>query len=672
MTRRRHPRPSVAATVLVLVTALVAPLLGGPAAARQADDPLRPDVESVTAFVEPGGLFELTFSTVGIPADARVEVAVRDRVLSRSEFALSIDGERLRATRFSLPAAPLESFRETAELARVALRLGPGDGQVRLPQEGVYPVEVRILDAAGERIGGLITHLVALGEPGDDPRPLAVALVVEVGLPPALQPDGSRTVVSRDSGRIARVLEAVAANPDVPLSIAARPETVDALQRDEDANANAAIVALRDAVPGRQVIALPFADVDVAALVAAGMGDELDLQLERGRATLAEVLAVQPDPRVWLGGPTLDEAAVAALSDRGRAAFVVDEGRVDDVDEGLGLSLTRTFGLPLPGPPPEAAKADPVLSFRILDGADPDLAAQTVLAELAVLSLEQPAVDRGVVIRPPNGELPAVETLELVLDALAEPNELLTPVTLDQLFVQVEPIPGAEPALRPEPAADLGGFALELGKTRALLASFETMTGPLATRTAPIRALLNTASHRGLDGADRRAYLDAAQRAVAAELAAVTVSDARTVTLTARSGSIPLTLRNESGIPLNVRVRLDSPRLEFPDGDELDLTLTGEITRIDVAVRTRGSGSFPLRIEIASPDERIELAETSVTIRSTAVSGVGIVLSIGAIVVLALWWIRDWHNGRRDRRLVDRRTADRAQDDAWSPSDGAT
>ena len=43
-----------------------------------------------------------------------------------------------------------------------------------------------------------------------------------------------------------------------------------------------------------------------------------------------------------------------------------------------------------------------------------------------------------------------------------------------------------------------------------------------------------------------------------------------TLTLTARDGTVPLTIRNDSGVPLHVTVRLRSQKLEFPDGDTID------------------------------------------------------------------------------------------------------
>jgi hypothetical protein len=48
----------------------------------------------------------------------------------------------------------------------------------------------------------------------------------------------------------------------------------------------------------------------------------------------------------------------------------------------------------------------------------------------------------------------------------------------------------------------------------------------------------------------------------------------------------------------------------------------------------------------------VVLERTRFDIRSTAVSGVGVVLSIGAGLFLAIWWARHWRKTRRSRRLV--------------------
>jgi hypothetical protein len=106
-----------------------------------------------------------------------------------------------------------------------------------------------------------------------------------------------------------------------------------------------------------------------------------------------------------------------------------------------------------------------------------------------------------------------------------------------------------------------------------------------------------------------------------------------------------------------VRIELESDQLEFPDGDVIVTTLEPAGNRLDVRVRTRASGAFPLDITVLSPDRSIELDSTRFDIRSTTVSGVGLVLSIGAGLFLAIWWARHWHGTRRSRRLVPAGTA---------------
>ena len=99
-------------------------------------------------------------------------------------------------------------------------------------------------------------------------------------------------------------------------------------------------------------------------------------------------------------------------------------------------------------------------------------------------------------------------------------------------------------------------------------------------------------------------------------------------------------------------IRLRSQKLEFPEGDTIDRVLTEELTRIDIAVRSRASGAFPLRIEVGSPDGQQTLSMSLYTVRSTAVSGAGLVLSVGAGLFLVVWWARHWRRTRRSAKLV--------------------
>ena len=75
-------------------------------------------------------------------------------------------------------------------------------------------------------------------------------------------------------------------------------------------------------------------------------------------------------------------------------------------------------------------------------------------------------------------------------------------------------------------------------------------------------------------------------------------------------------------------------------------------TRIDIPVRARATGAFPLLIDVRTPDGRRSLSTSRYTVRSTAVSGVGLLLSVGAGVFLTVWWARHWRRTRRSRKLI--------------------
>jgi hypothetical protein len=83
-------------------------------------------------------------------------------------------------------------------------------------------------------------------------------------------------------------------------------------------------------------------------------------------------------------------------------------------------------------------------------------------------------------------------------------------------------------------------------------------------------------------------------------------------------------------------------------------------------------------ITVKSPDSSIELDRTTFDIRSTAVTGVGFVLSIGAGLFLAVWWARHWRSSRRSRHLVPAGAAPASPDTAVggavrqdAPTDGS-
>ena len=103
-----------------------------------------------------------------------------------------MDGEGLRSEVFDDRDRHLEPPRSspTAPGGSRSRSIPPAAGS-RCSAEGVYPVELIAQDAAG-RAGRDARHPpIVPPEAGDDAPSLGVAVVAEVGAPPALQPDGT-------------------------------------------------------------------------------------------------------------------------------------------------------------------------------------------------------------------------------------------------------------------------------------------------------------------------------------------------------------------------------------------------------------------------------------------------------------------------------------------------
>jgi len=197
---------------------------------------------------------------------------------------------------------------------------------------------------------------------------------------------------------------------------------------------------------------------------------------------------------------------------------------------------------------------------------------------------------------------------------------------------------------------------------RHQLATFRSILDPGNAVYAHLEEQLLVSQSADLRSSRQRAYLSAVEEGVDEQLRRLQTPADRSITLTAREGQIPVTFRNATGYPVHVVVTVRSDKLEFPGGTarsgkppnqvsrRLDLTRRNDTERFSVLART--SGAFPLVVTMQSPDGSLIVGHTRLTVRSTAASGVGLLLSAAAGIFLLVWWGRHALRGRRARRLV--------------------
>lgn len=622
-----------------------------PAGGRQVAGP-RPRLVSQTPWLAEDQTLVLSFSMVGgLPADGTVELTLygplTDRdVLVRANQDRSLLGETRDV--LSIPAGLVPRRPDGA----YTLRLLTDGSTAGLPvsDPGVYPLEVAVAGSDGVAGTAMLTWIVRTADDATMTA-LPTAVVLPLHVPPSTDPGGTTALSERARTLLDTRIRLLEKFADLPLTVAPTPELVAAVAREEPE----LLADLRAALRGRLVVGGTYVRVDLAAFAAvADLTEALRDQFVAGQAALQRHLRLPFDRRTWVGAGNPTSGALDALLAAGIDRAVLREEQVRAAAVPIDRAVTVTGAT---GQTVDAVLADSALRTYISGVADPVLTAQRTLADLALLAT--PAGEggvatedggaTGVVVKlPPTQPIPA-RYLDTLLQGL-EAGGPVRPVTLDELYTPS----GTTVAGVTATGQDLTAYGRNLSATRSIVDGYTSFAGSADPLVADLRERLLVSGSSDLTESARGAYLRATSEAISARTAQVAITDDETVTLTSREGDIPLTIRNDTGGPVEVELAFDSDnKLDFPDGASQRLRLVEGPNRIQVPVVARTSGSFPLRITATSPDGTLTVSRARVTVRSTVVSGVGVVLSVGALAVLVVWWAGHWRSARRNRRLVD-------------------
>jgi hypothetical protein len=668
----------------------------GPAAAP-APKPRLITLAGQTPFARPDEGLQLAFDLAGPANGLDVAVIVHRAVTSRTEFNQNLVGRGFGAVegRLSQPATDLATNESGQRVVALGVQ-GPASATA-LPEptrvvpgrSGIYPTEVQLL-RSGTVVDRFVTPLVVVAA---GLSPLTMAWVWRFDATPAHQPDGTvRKPAGKamgPSGRLVRTAQA-AAGTDVHLTLAPTPETLtawSALAQQEEHQpggppsdgAVAGLTALKSATSrGHQVLRSPFVPIDIAGFLEAGLPGEIDAEFGRGADDQRQVLGdLPPAPATLLAPGPLNTAALARLRQYGAERLVFPPEALEPREQ--RLTPGYPFAVGSRGKPYPAAVTDPDLA-RLLDGDEPPaLRAARFLAGLSLVALEAPGESRGVVVVSPEEWDPPAPLLDAVLRGLKD-NPAVIPATLDEYFANVAPEQAGGRTLVRDLASGRAtdpGDADTIKLLRRQLAAWggvvEANSDWLDTADRTILLSRATVLQRD-DRGDRKSpteYLRGTDKLLKGITAKVRGPKGQRVTLTSRRASIPISLLNGTGRPLQVRVRIESDQLRFLDGAERFVTLSSQNTTERFRVESRSTGAFPLEITVTSPDGLLTINTSELTVRSTVVSGVGAVLTAGAGLFLLVWWGNDLRRSRRRRSGRARRqgriaakAAARALDDA--------
>ena len=467
-------------------------------------------------------------------------------------------------------------------------------------------------------------------------------------------------VVPVTTGGVTTMADALTEHRDVATTLAVSPLAVSALEASRAHDGEHVFDQLA-ALSGDQMLDQPYVPINVVALSEAGIGNEIGAQMDRGDQVLRGA-GLKPD-----GGPWVDTASTFAQGDAGNLASGLQlagasQVVISDADLSSGGASNQTFAQPFTldlghGSSVAAVAANSDLSTRFTaDRANPVLGAEQLVAELSFVHFENPffSAPRGVVVAPPPGWHPSAAFMDALLDGLSG-NEILSPVTLGQLFTQVPAGGNREPAVRQlqTGTADHGitrGAAERIALDRQQLSSFSLAVDGHPANLTVLGDTLLTTEQRGLSAVARSAALTAYAKTFAGTTGQVTLATERTVTFTSQRADIPVTVLSSAPYPVTVVVTLSSDKFTFPNGNSHQLLLNRPTTSWRFAAQARTSGDhLPIVVTLHTPDGQVVIAHTVLTVHSTEISFVGVALTVLAAAVLLVWWVRTWRRARRAR-----------------------
>ena len=676
MTARARLSAALLAAALAVSGAVAVTSVGAAPASAQSATP-RFVLALQSPWVAPGAGFLMRFDAADVPAGAQVAVTVHDALNSRTAFDASVDGGNLPTTRdrqtFRFDELPVDPANGQRVLALPTAGLG---------DNGVFPLEVDLRSAAEESLAHFVTHVVVapVGAEGalTVGRPLNVAWVWPLQAEPAyvaaVPPVNPQTLTDlKLTGRLGRQARQLVANPDVPLTLAPSPETLEAwaaIGKDVPELAVGADAVRRAANSGRnQVLAGPFVPLDLPSIVRGNLQGEVTSvagtrpgELTRGVATLERFLGAHVDSGTALPGH-LDATSLDILQSASVRQLVVDGDALVPINE--KYTPAHQYKLPTTGGDGSTAltvlATDDGLEQFLTGDQPPALRAAHLLAGLALVAGEQPSIGRGVAITNP-AQWDADDTFVTAVLAGLRGNPLLAPTTVEGLLqavpVATDDQADGAPVFRqlegyspPPPPVSAGQYAKGVRNRDAVEELVKSSSDPRVQNAD--RALATSLAAAWANPSGRKtaaALLDSIGGSVDSYLEQVEVQPTSTITVTSSKAEIPISFRNRGADEITVNLQLQSDRLLFPEGTTREITLPPKHnTTVRVAVETRGSGTAPVTMTVTTAGGLAIGEPTTIKVRSSFVSGVGVFLTVGAIVFLVLWWGWDIHRRRKKR-----------------------
>lgn len=520
-------------------------------------------------------------------------------------------------------------------------------GSLTVSFDGIYPVTLRIVDAKTGAVISSVLTFINKRDTKTEQKEVRATTIVRIASEASLQPDGS-VELSDDTRSIVRSSIGILRDNGSPITISLQPELAFALSVSPEPDDQALLADLVAQLQRRSLTSVTFANSDVSMMAAMGLDDEFIRQLRLGEDTLNQLLpGIAKRSTTYMSDAYLDTAGVSLLRKAGVSSLILlPESQTDTKADAPRGMISRPNG-----------RDNGLMSVVMADlGAAKALGAATtssrhvayrVAAELLMkrdfwLTAGQNPELMRLVLSTPTGRPDAFALLGVAVRALVSaPGITMTDMASPRNVSESTPFIN----LRPQ-TPNTGESRREgLTVARTEINAVSSMVDDADSRRLRWEYTLGIATSNITSSPTT--YVSGVRTQLRSTRRSVTVTTPKTITLSSRTGSIRLQLRNDSEAPLTVRVRLSSAKLQLTDANRTVTLASGGTTEVVVPATTRTNGSFPVAVWVSTPRGNIEVAPfVTITAKVTALAGFGQLISISLLLVLLAWW---WSNRRKAR-----------------------
>jgi|694.fasta_scaffold61488_4 hypothetical protein len=534
---------------------------------------------------------------------------------------------------------------------------------LQMSATGVYPISIGLQE--GKSVTSqIVTFVERLPQDVTSPLPrenLRIALVGTLTSDVSLQSDGSTLISDASRELLSSAITTLETNPQTAVSLAVRPELMDALASSSDADI--AVLNRLQAASSLHLLASTYVDVRPGELIASQNSDVFTSQLRLGEDTLANVFPTKTVSRdSWLESSALSSNGAQLLRDLGlRTAILLSESQKTTAG-GVALFAepTRLVELKISNSDRmTAALADIHLGEALTRGSNKPnggayLVAQQILAELKVLRTEiidrdETMNGRGVILSTESGVLPSTALTTALVNSLAGQPDMSF-VSLEDLLstMTVSLMDGLPVSVELQSQGDQGTRDTALNDFADRVNGFSAMLPDGDVRPTQWRRVVNILPSRSLTQVQVKAYINAVDTELAAIGGSVVTPTSTTFTLGGRDSSIRLSLRNDNDTDLLVRVHLTSSKLTLPQDDQIVTLPAGTTTLVEIPVTAKSNGRFPVTLQLLTPNGDVTVgALATFSARVNALAGLGQLFTGIALLLLLSWWI---HHLRREHQ----------------------